>query len=351
MANLTVTSAILKSWANDSLGPVALHFRQSLVPVEGKGSVFFPPTYADVGYNIDTLADGTKVALVDSVGAQANRMEPLFKEPHLKSLVPQVNIRYGDPAKESDGVLSLLEAGHRLGDAIVRATDLAEEANAAFRTYLRAGDAMPLAKLSPTSLIFGVWDSRDTMAKIPRVLQSTIRAWGVSTLTRSAQYNPALDYAALDVFSETEKEKAEGSTKSPLAERGFVHVPASGSLGGVVASGPIVRDVTVNLVALRQIGLAEQQDLRSYLLGLALVAATEPQDGFLRQGCLLVPDADDAAQWQAVQRTGARDDVDLASEIALKFAKEQAAVFEVGSDRELTFSKERAKKDIKASKK
>jgi hypothetical protein len=41
--------------------------------------VIFPPTYADIGYNIDTLADGTRVATIDTVGSQANRLEPIFK--------------------------------------------------------------------------------------------------------------------------------------------------------------------------------------------------------------------------------------------------------------------------------
>ena len=53
--------------------------KQKLLPVEGEGGVIFPPTYADIGYNIDTLSDGTKVATIDSVGSQANRMEPIFK--------------------------------------------------------------------------------------------------------------------------------------------------------------------------------------------------------------------------------------------------------------------------------
>ena len=75
----TVTSALLDTWATDPKGPVALHLKQKLLPVEGDGSVIFPPTYADIGYNIDTLSDGTRVATIDSVGSQANRMEPIFK--------------------------------------------------------------------------------------------------------------------------------------------------------------------------------------------------------------------------------------------------------------------------------
>src|SRR5258708_3887415 len=139
-----------------------------------------------------------------------------------------------------------------------------------------------IAKLAPTSLVFGVWDSRDTQAKLPRIVQSVVRAWDVEVLSRSAQYNPALDYAALEVFSEEDKQKAEGRAESPLAQRGFVHVPAVGAHGGVVARGPIQRELTVNLVALRRLKGENSVTLRRYILGLALVVATEPVDGFLR---------------------------------------------------------------------
>ncbi len=114
-------------------------------------------------------------------------------------------------------------------------TELRDEAKKAFELLLDAGDASAIAKLAPTSLVFGVWDSRDTQAKLPRIVQSVIRAWDVSELKRSAQYNPPIDYSALEVFSEDEKAKQEGDPKSPLAKRGFVHVPASGAPGGVVA--------------------------------------------------------------------------------------------------------------------
>ena len=89
----------------------------------------------------------------------------------------------------------------------------------AFKLLLDANDASAIAKLAPTSLVFGVWDFRDTQAKLPRIVQSIVRAWDVDVLTRSAQYNPALDYTALDVFSEEDKQKAEGRAESPLAQR------------------------------------------------------------------------------------------------------------------------------------
>lgn len=342
----TLNESTIQNWL-DPKGPVALVLKEHLMPVEGEDAVFFPPTYADVGYNIDTLSDGTKVATIDSVGSQANRMEPLFagEDAELRRLVPQVNIDIGNGES-----VSLLEAGHRLGDAIVRSSTLKAEAQEAFTEFLRSGDATKIARLAPTSLVFGVWDSRDTQAKLPRIVQSVIRAWNVDPITRSAQYVPAIDYARLEVFSEAEKEKSEGNAKSPLAQRGFVAVPATGAHGGVVARGPIVRDVTVNLVALRRLSATTPEDtakLRRYILGLCLVAATEPLDGFLRQGCLLVPKPEQAVGWEEVARTGARTKLPLdnaqARSLATKWANEYGVA---GQEHVARFGKEFAKADL-----
>jgi CRISPR-associated protein Csb1 len=345
--SLKLTHDGINKWVDDPQGPVALHLQQRLLPVEGEGGVIFPPTYADIGYNIDELSDGTKVVTIDSVGSQANRMEPIFKSAPYAALVPQIEIEYGN-----EKVISILEAGHRLGDAIIRSTELRERAEKAFRLLLDAGDASEIAKLAPTSLVFGVWDSRDTQAKLPRIVQAVVRAWDVDVLKRSAQYNPALDYAALDVFSEEDKQKAEGRAESPLAQRGFVHVPATDAPGGVMARGQIVRDVTVNLVALRRLNGENGQALRRYILGLSLVAAIDPMDGFLRQGCLLVPDTEAPAQWELVDRKGGRTRIEFKEATLQEYALKVADAFGKRDNKRVSFDKARAKEDVrKADKK
>ena len=94
---MTKLDDIAKRWL-DPNGPVALVRKQELLPVEGAGAVFFPPTYASdkQPYNVDVLSDGTKVVTVDSVGSQANRMEPIF-----------LRAPRGD-----DGLASLVEFAH-----------------------------------------------------------------------------------------------------------------------------------------------------------------------------------------------------------------------------------------------
>lgn len=324
---------------------VALHLLEDLVPIEGRDEPFFPPTFAVSGketpYAIDTMADGTKTVLVDSVGSQANRLEPLFLSDALKELVPQITIRYADKKADIEGSVSLLEAGHRLGDALVRCTTLAKEANQAFKSQQR-GDAEPIAKLAPTSLVFGVWDSRETGTKLPRILQSSIRAWNVSELRRSAQYFPPIDYKSLGIISEKDD-----NGKSPVAQRGYGAVPARDNPGGVVAHGGIRRNTTVNLVALRRLSGQRQDELRRYLLGLALVAAGQPQDPFLRQGCVLVPDTDAPSVWALVHRDGRRTPIEWSQEAVRSLAKDAAEAFGVGEDRALEFDKKLATADTK----
>jgi CRISPR-associated protein Csb1 len=351
-------------YLNDD-GPAALVIREYLMPIEGSDGVLFPPTFAPTsdadkgGYNIDPDPNGRNVergvdaaagnvCLVDSVGAQANRIEPIFKGEKYKHLVPQIVVTAGD--KE----VNLLDAGHRAGDALVRCSALQSRLQTAFKAVL-SGDAAPLGEIAPTSLVFGVWDSRDTQAKLPRVIASTIRAFKVQELTRSAQYNPPLDYAALDVFSEEEKAKAEGNTKSPLAQRGFVHVPATGH-GGVIAE-EVRRDATLGLIPIRLLHAGKDEKrqlaLRRYILGLSLVAFTHNPAGYLRQGCLLVRNPDKAGKNEFVEvySNGDRKPVAITHDVALAYATVVAEAFGVGKNETVPFDKERAKADVKKDEK
>lgn len=347
------TTKLFDSWlAGD--GPVALRLRQKLLPVEddesGRG-VIFPPTYADIGYNIDTLADGTCVATIDTVGSQANRLEPIFKSTGkdangnelnaLASLVPQVEIilhRAGGKKgtqEVAEGHIekrSLLDLAHRSADAVVLASPtLAPEIAKAFEALRNKGNAAPLAAIAPTSLVFGVWDSRGgTGEKRPRLVRSIIRAWDVEVLRSAAQFNSvwkALSEEQQKELADEEKKKgklelsAVGLKDAPSTFRKTDKIPqfVAGApnpearvLGGVLAKGAIERDVTINLVALRGIrgkDAAETTEVQKYLLGLSLLAATVDLELFLREGCLLRY-ADKADKWTAVPRRGEPGEAD-----------------------------------------
>lgn len=333
-----------------SNGPAALVVREHLIPAEGADAVLFPATFAGNGYNIDwenpSAEAGRNVCLIDSVGSQANRIEPIFKEEPYSGLVPQIVIQVGEKQ------INLLDAGHRAGDALARCSALQGDLQEAFKAVLK-GNAMPLAKIAPTSLVFGVWDSRDTQAKLPRLIASTVRAYDVRKLTRSATYIAPFDYASADVFSEEEKQKAEGDDKNPLSKRGFVNALATGSHGGVIADGGIRRDAVLALSALRLLN-ADTPDntakLRRYILGLALVAITKLPLAYYRQGTILTLDPDHPREFKAVDSDGSRTDAAITHEAALAFAEASAKDFGVGESRTVDFNSEKAKSDLKETK-
>jgi CRISPR-associated protein Csb1 len=373
-AILDVTVDTLDDWATRPDGPVALRLKQKLLPVEESG-IIFPPTYADIGYNIDTLSDGTRVATIDSVGSQANRLEPIFKSDSTNDwLVPQIQIviskeacgecevckkaeKGGSKRVEENGCAqpreitrSLLDLAHRAADAVVQASpDLLKILGPAFKA-LQQGDAGPLCTIAPTSLVFGVWDSRgDTGEKRPRLVRSIIRAWDVEPLHAAAQFNSV--WKLLDEEQQKELKKEAKEKKVDLSEEGFADAPATfrktktktklqqylnGApnpearvLGGVLVRDRIEREVTVNLVALRGLRGRDETEtnaIRKYLLGLSLMAATADMELFLREGCLLRY-AENADQWYQVPRRGEPAPISLGEDTVKSYATNAAGHF------------------------
>jgi len=337
-------------------GAAALVCRQWLMPAEGREAVIFPPTFAaaegsagKAGYNIDPLGDPDdpktpRVAIIDTVGSQANRMEPLFKKSNgedtsYSRLVPQIEIKAGNK------IVNLLDAGHRAADAIARYSELGPKLREAFDTYRESGDATELGKLAPTSLVFGAWDSRDTQAKLPRLVASTIRAYDVIELTRSAQYVPPVDYIGLGLLDDPDDKKV----LDVASELGFRHAPAASTHGGVIVRGEIRREAILSLVGLRSIGPKgpSGEALRRYVLGLALVAMTYDRSHDLRQGCLLVTDPDRKPVWELVTHDGARKAFALDARAVLAFAEDAAKAFGVAESRVVEFDARAANEAIK----
>lgn len=321
-------------WLKNESEVAALTMRQRLVPIEGEDAVFFPPTYPipenqnKAGYDIKKFDDGSSVCQIDSVGSQANRMEPLFKREKYKHLVPQVIIT------ASDRTVHLFDAGHRAADAIVRFSTIGPKIHEAFMAY-KQGNAVPLASFVPTSIIFGAWDSRATQAKLPRLVRSVIRAYNVRELTRSAQYATI----AGEIMGDGEAQAvAPGGKETKESQLGLAHVPAVKTHGGVQLqgeTGQIRREAILNLSALRTVaGKTDDETLkiRRYLLGLALVSFTAPMETNLREGCELVPDPERPATWEMVKHDGTRKDFTIKHEDALSFATATAEAFGVTGD-------------------
>ena len=170
-------------------------------------------------------------------------------------------------------------------------------------------------------------------------------------LFAAAQFNSI--WKSLSEEQKAELEKEAKAKKIRLSEKGFADAPATfrkvsqsaakqmpkfrdGApnperrvLGGIVTKDEIERDITVNLVALRNIHGATQertQEIRRYLLALALLTATADIELFLREGCnLRFTDKDD--RWLAVPRRGEPMPIDLSSarELLLDYAGKAVA--------------------------
>ncbi len=339
-------------------GPAAVVLKQWLKPVGG--DVFFPPTYANPSqrkgdppvYNIDRFEDAKhSVCVVDSIPSQANRIEPALgrvrdKDEKPIKLVPTVVVtaKVGD----EEQTVNLLEAGHRAADAVIQLSSIRAELTKAVLAR-KHGDSTPLAKLAPTSLLFGMWDSRESGVKVPRLLNSIIRAYDVLEHRRSSQFNAALDYEAAGIVP--------GKGDKKLSEVGMDGAPATFQHGGIEARGGICRDASLNLCTLRDItGTSPNETLilQRYILGLALVAITY-YDGKtlnLRQGCQLVAVPNKPMTRTLMNADGTEAPFDVNREDALAYASAVAKAFVVGNDHaNARFDPKLAKAALKKSKK
>ena len=149
----------------------------TLQPAGGEGDKVFPPSYAvdgraDHKYAVEERQVGgsDKVSitvLLDSVASQANRAELAlldgWERGELIFPVPYVDFSNDGGATDYEK-LTVLEAPHRLADAIFRDSLLD---GTLFRlsdigravTHATPRNATDMFRYSPTSLLFGMWDS------------------------------------------------------------------------------------------------------------------------------------------------------------------------------------------------
>lgn len=355
--NTNIHDSLIEStdWLASRNQPVALVLTEILEPASGPESIIFPPTFARKGgdhpYAItelrkdnvspeDAAKQGIESNICDlsTVGDQGNWMEPVFASGLPAKLVPQLVI------KAKDAETNLLAIGHRVADGAVRYSGLNAASSEAIKALRIQRDAKPLAKLAPTSLIFGFWDSRESQLKSARILGSTIRATNVAPLRRSAQFNPTFTPEQMNVAAESVPEKTD-----KLSNQGLMHAPSVDTHGGVRVFGPIVRRTEINLVALRQLAAVidgkidtnETLKLRRYLLGLALVAARAQPSYNLRQGCLLVCKEKSPAVAEVVTPDGKRQSFDWNFEKEVKYAEAAAESFGVGTSNTFSFEPEK----------
>lgn len=318
---------------------VALRMRKTLQPAGGPGDKVFPPTYAvSRGHRYATeerqLGDRVSetVVLLDSVASQANRAELALLEGwergELRFPVPLVDFTNDEVDDEvSDiGKLTVLEAPHRLADAIFRDSLLD---GTLFRlsdmgraiTDAQPRNATALFRNSPTGLLFGMWDSTGPKgglgskfqrafvseiigldAKIGQKVGSRLDPLQIEREAAGRQIYAHKDPNQVWTLDDAEAERQKGKPKVKGDGRpseinhGNVAPSIDAEAGGVTIS-QAVQTTVISLAALRRLrfpGHSREAETAARTavaaLGVAAVAYQHEMDYDLRSRCLLLPD-------------------------------------------------------------
>ncbi|MDK2126493.1 type I-G CRISPR-associated RAMP protein Csb1/Cas7g [Parachitinimonas caeni] len=315
----------LIQWILNSPDVVAMVHEQALQPLTGR--TVYPATYAGNGkddkprYCIAHLRDGSNVCTIDSIPSQANRLEAEWvSNPRYAGLFPNVSIE----ATQHDGSTSvrpLMLLGHRAADGAVLASELNEEVTAAMLAMSsRTPNPVPLARLSPTSLLMGLWDSRPnrTGLKLPRAFSAEIEATNVSERIKHSLYNAAWHASHLH----SSLVEAIGTVKPSVV--GLESAPDGDAGAGVEVHGEIVRRATLSMIPLRSnLGWLTPEDkdaahqiTAEYTATLGLLALSMPTSPYLRVGCTLLPAG--SATMTLVRRDGSREVVSIEHDAVLE---------------------------------
>jgi len=314
----------------------AIRRRQRLQPAGGQGDKIFPPTYPGDN-NVATHVferrrmDGEEktCVLIDSVQSQANRMEEalLAAAEAGRIPVPRLVVDFPGAGLNSVGAISSLDAPHRIFDAILRDSEIAGQrfGDSDLGKALKqatARDASAILQASPTSLLFGVWNSTGEGgglgAKFARAIVSEIigvdvpvvevadrRTGEVALRTAGRRTGSRIDPLGVLRSVEVYKDKNGWDVdKSRLGKDAKQVRPSEINHGNIAPSVEMLgvtcdhalQTLVITLAGLRRLrfgGSAERDDAaRTYLAALGLVAALEAdrQGHALRSRCDLVCD-------------------------------------------------------------
>lgn len=316
---------------------VALRSRIALQPAGGAGDKVFPPTYAvGSGSKYATedrrLGEGNQVStsvLLDSVASQANRAELALLEGYergeLSFPVPYVDFTADEDLADL-GKLTVLEAPHRLADAIFRDSLLDGTLFRLSDVGRAVTDATPrnaaaLFRYSPTGLLFGMWDSTGPKgglgSKFQRAYVSEIVGLDAEAGRKvSSRLDPLQierEAAGREIYEHQDsaqvwtmdpaeavrdkgKPKAKGDGRPSEINHGNIAPSIDGDAGGVTISSA-VHITVISLAALRRLRFAghsraAETAARTAVaaLGVAAIAYQHEMDYDLRSRCLLIPE-------------------------------------------------------------
>ena len=325
---------------------VALRSRMTLQPAGGEGDKVFPPSYsvdgrADHKYAVEErqIGGGDRISttvLLDSVASQANRAELALLEGWERGelVFPVPYVDFSDDGGATDyEKLTVLEAPHRLADAIFRDSLLDGTLFRLSDVGRAISDATPrnataLFRYSPTSLLFGMWDSTGPKgglgSKFQRAYVSEIVGYDAQIgrkvgsridplqIERIAPADRLYNSADRDEVWTDDEDRAERDNKgNPVhASRAGTSgeagqpskinhgniVPSIDALAGGVTISGALQTTVISFAALRRLrckGHSREAETAVHTavaaLGVAAIAYQYEMDFDLRSRCLLLP--------------------------------------------------------------
>ena len=351
---------------------VAMRSRITLQPAGGEGDKVFPPSYAVDGraehkYVVEERRVGngdetTTTVLLDSVASQANRAEMALLEGwewgELAFPVPYVDFSDDGGATDYDK-LTVLDAPHRLADAIFRDSLLGGTLFRLSDVGIAITDATPrnataLFRYSPTSLLFGMWDSTGPKgglgskfqrayvseivgfdAKVGKKVRSRIDPLQIERDAASRRIYEHQDRNQVWTLNESEaatekgKPAVKGDGRSSEINHGNIAPSIDTEAGGVTIS-KAVQTTVISFAALRRLrfkGFNREAETAARTavaaLGTAAIAYQYENDFDLRSRCLLLPTH--PPRVEMLGRDGsARETVDLDRTVAIEILSSAA---------------------------
>lgn len=315
-------------------GPSALSSVTHLAPAAGEHALISPAKYTSRGTDgsaylyEDRYIDGSLVrtVLIDARTSVANRMEDAINlaiedEHELLSKLPRTAVQYSD---QNGGTyqLSDTELPHRLFDAHLRLSTLDGQpltSNDAYRAARNAtnNNAMPLLNLSPTTVLFGGWDStrKSNQVRFPSAIVGEIigvigdQESQASPTKRSGaridpvgakiQFTPEAAQQAAEVQKDELSEKTYKNLSSARkgmvsgADLGLGAIPPSSEALDGIATRDIIRSYVLSFSTLRRLRFGTGPDgdasIRVLLAALAINGMVRnDSELYLRANCHLV---------------------------------------------------------------
>lgn len=326
---------------------------QRLQPAGGAGDKLYPPTYPGARSNDpaqhifeDRRLDGADVrcVLLDSVQSQANRLEEglLRAMDQGRARIPHVSVDFMETSDATGladlGRITSLDAPHRIFDAIIRDSQLDGVRftdTPQYRELILAkpAHALQVFRLSPTSLLFGAWNSTGEGgglgAKFTRCIVSEVVGIGAAHGRAGAvRIDPLGVRAVVKVVGDSMNYHVAQGTEGKKAVR-----PSEINHSNIIST-PVERGVTVDYAlhtsvitcaGLRRLafpGTGDSAPGRTVLAALGLLALKE-QDaaGYaLRSRCDLVAEA--LRPFQVVHPDGGTSNFELRADEAVQLLHE-----------------------------